>query len=107
MALPPSASLDNRRTAFRKPTRCLAYVQVPGSRRDIECVILDISASGARLKLSGGPAKPFQQGPTIPAAFRLYVHVDNTEIDCEVTWRKTDSIGVRFLSGFRPAGQNR
>lgn len=107
MALPTSASFDNRRAAFRKPTRCLAYVQVPGARHDIECVILDISASGARLKLSGGPAKPFQQGPTIPDGFRLYVQVDNTEIDCEVTWRKSDSIGVRFLSAFRPAGQSR
>lgn len=101
------SSWDNRRGANRKPTRCLAYVQAPGARTDIECVILDISASGARLKLTGGPIKPFQQGPSIPQEFRLYVQSDNTEIECQVTWRKPDSLGVRFLSAFRPASPMR
>lgn len=96
-------TLDNRRGAIRKPTRCLAFIQSPGARHDIECLILDISASGARLKLTSGAAKPFQHGPTVPDEFRLFVQADRTEIDCQVTWRKLDSCGVRFLSAFRQA----
>lgn len=100
---PGGISGSNRRNAARKPTRCLGYIAIPGSRQEIECVMLDISASGARLKLSLPPAKPFQPAPSIPQKFCLSVQSDRTEIDCEVTWVRSGQCGVRFLSAFRPA----
>jgi len=100
---PGGISGINRRNAARKPTRCLGYIAIPGSRQEIECVMLDISASGARLKLSLPPAKPFQPAPSIPQQFCLSVQSDRTEIDCEVTWVRSGQCGVRFLSAFRPA----
>ena len=104
---PGGISGVNRRGAARKPTRCLGYIALPGSRQEIECVMLDVSASGARLKLTLPPPKPFQPATVVPQQFRLYVQSDKTEIDCEVTWVKGDQCGVRFLSAFRPATQTR
>ncbi len=104
---PGGISGANRRNAARKPTRCLGYIAIPGSRQEIECVLLDISASGARLKPTLPPAKPFQAAPSIPRQFCLSVQSDRTEIDCEVTWERGGECGVRFLSAFRPARDTR
>jgi hypothetical protein len=92
---------SNRRRAPRRATRVLGYV-VERGRDDRECLLLDMSAAGARLQLTAPAAKPFQPPVTIPDTFVLVVVNDRTEVDCVTTWRKGNGCGVRFVSSFRP-----
>lgn len=100
MAQPQPAAAQNRRQATRKSTRSLGYIVQPG-RDEIECLLIDISRSGAQLRLTSGATKPFQPPLPIPETFVLRLAIDHTEIDCQTTWRKSDALGVRFLTGFR------
>lgn len=36
-----------------------------------------------------------------PDTFELYIELDGIEVDCEVIWRKTPEVGVRFVSPIR------
>ena len=100
------AAGDNRRRAVRKPTRNLGYISASG-QDERECVLIDISQSGAQLRLVGVEAKPFQAPLAIPATFVLKISADHSEIDCETTWRRGTVLGVRFLSAFRRRASKR
>jgi hypothetical protein len=56
----------------------------------LPCMIRDISATGARLRIDGSI--------NAPDTFELIVELDGLEADCEVVWRKGSEIGVRFTS---------
>lgn len=60
-----------------------------------DCTILDVSASGARLKLAI-PAGAME--PTIPALFTLSLskHVKVFR-NCQMVWRKQGELGVQFV----------
>jgi hypothetical protein len=55
----------------------------------IDCVVRDLSASGARLML------PSPGG--VPDTFDLCMQSDQSARACRVIWRKHDSIGVEFV----------
>ncbi len=56
----------------------------------VDCTIRDLTATGARLKLSGPAA--------LPAKLKL-IEVNSGRVhDCEVSWRRLPEIGVSFLS---------
>jgi hypothetical protein len=61
----------------------------------VDCVIRDLSATGAKL-ICGDQA-------AVPNEFRLVVLGDNQMRDVRVTWRKGDLIGVTFTSEPRRA----
>ena len=90
----------NRRAAHRKATRNLGIIRGSGNA-ELECLVLDISGTGARLQLTSGDPKPFQAPVAIPEQFVLLMTADRTEIECRITWRKGTSLGVSFQSGFR------
>ena len=62
----------------------------PSCRMD--CVILNISEGGAKLR-------PADMG-ACPSRFALQLDGNRTR-DCEVVWRKQDFLGVRFVSPWR------
>jgi hypothetical protein len=98
-----SPSVDeNRRTAARKSTRSLAYIVCPDTGKTEECVVLDVSASGAKIQLAPVIARPFSNQSRLPKTFKLVLRNDNTEIDCRVAWVNATSCGVEFTSRFRP-----
>lgn len=97
-----SATADLRRRSQRKSTRCLAYVVLPGSRKETECVVLDMSASGAKLKLVGVTENAFAPRIELPREFRLILRNDKVEVDCSLAWSRGATCGVSFSSVFRP-----
>jgi len=59
----------------------------------IECTLRDMSATGARLRVSGSV--------TAPDTFELLIPLDGLEANCQVVWRSGADLGVRFLSAPR------
>lgn len=96
-----SDAIESRRHR-RKETRCLAYIVAPGSRKELECVVLDMSSSGARLQLAGVASKPFAAPVVFPQNFKLIIRNDRIEVDCVSCWSKGATCGVTFASPFRP-----
>jgi hypothetical protein len=96
------STAENRRAAARKSTRSLAYIVCPDTGKTEECVVLDVSASGAKIQLAPVIARPFSNQSRLPKTFKLVLRNDNTEIDCRVAWVNATSCGVEFTSRFRP-----
>jgi hypothetical protein len=81
---------DERRRAQRQDMRWEALIiNLDGSIID-RCMIVNVSATGARLVL---PASV-----EVPDAFSLLLSREGkVRRQCEVTWRSEKSIGVRFI----------
>lgn len=62
------------------------------------CVIRNLSATGARLEIVQADRKPFTSEERIPDLFTLAFRLERTEVECELVWRRGDTIGVRFRS---------
>ena len=97
-----SDAVDSRRRERRKETRCLAYIVAPNSRKELECVVLDMSSSGAKLRLAGVASSPFAAPVVFPQSFKLIIRNDRIEVDCVLCWSKGATCGVTFASPFRP-----
>lgn len=90
------------RRASRKTLRSIAEIVVHDRDQPIECTVLDLSASGAKLKVSGAQRRAFAPAVALPDVFRLVIPRDNMQMDCRLAWREADMLGVAFTSGFRP-----
>lgn len=66
-----------------------AKIVLVGGFSVLDCIVKDISESGARLKL--------QNTVSVPETFRL-LFSDGRSYDATVKWRRIDSIGVKFSS---------
>jgi hypothetical protein len=87
----------------RKALRTLAEIIDPNTRAAIECAVLDMSSTGARLSVhSAAQKKAFQRSVEIPTEFCLQIGRDNIAVDCRKAWQRDGEIGVEFTSGFRP-----
>jgi hypothetical protein len=75
-----------KRAALRKPVLMSGAIEFAGST--VNCLICDMSISGAALEVSN-PAD-------IPDQFDLFFKADSTQIPCHVIWRKDERIGVAF-----------
>jgi hypothetical protein len=79
----------NRR---RKPRRTVfnrAYIYFHGVDACIDCLVLDLSESGARLAI--------ESSLDIPDLFKL-VRKNLPTLHCQTVWREGKSIGVRFIA---------
>jgi hypothetical protein len=75
-----------RRAKSRKPVLMSGAIQFAGSM--INCLICDISISGAAIEITN-PSD-------IPDRFSLVFKADGTDIPCHVVWREGERIGVAF-----------
>ena len=75
---------DRRRRSRRKVLRGGKTFWPNGDSAD--CVVHNVSATGARLSLVG----------SVPNTFTLLVDGDSIRRPCWVTWRKENLVGVRF-----------
>lgn len=89
------------RRAQRKTLRTLAEIVPEGREHGMECTVLDMSGTGARLKITF-ERKPFQPEPQVPESFTLVIPRDNLAVDCRRAWREGELMGVSFASAFRP-----
>lgn len=85
---------------LRRETRLRTFLKgriiFNNGNSSMDCLIRDLSASGARLMLS--------QTATLPAAFDLVIPAKDRTHKATLRWRKDDSIGVTFAEdAARPA----
>jgi hypothetical protein len=65
----------------------------------VECLVRDMSATGARLKVQGSVRAP--------DAFELLIPLDGLEAYCQVVWRSGPDLGVKFLGAPRMVAAKR
>jgi hypothetical protein len=78
----------NARTAQRRKVLKTGKALLPGGFSVMDCVIRDVSDSGARLEV-GDPL-------SLPDRFRLVCIQDNTMREVLVMWRREGRAGVAF-----------
>ncbi len=98
----PASAADDRQ-AKRKSTIIRGYIICGSTGQETECTVLDMSATGARVKLNLPPPRPFESPRKTPEAFRLIIPADGKEVDGELAWTSGSQIGIHFTSAFRAA----
>lgn len=87
-----------RRRAIRSPVRLPARIAFGNSSFD--CQILNLSATGAKLKISAH----LETGSNV----RLYIPADRTVVPAQVMWMDDGNAGLQFTGPFvRVAKSNR
>ncbi len=61
-----------------------------GRHSTLPCAVRDFGERGAKLEMSGSI--------NAPDTFELHVELAGTWVDCEVVWRRGNSLGVHFTS---------
>jgi hypothetical protein len=84
-----------KRAEERTPT--LAPAQITRGGRDIDCVVRDISAKGARLRVPDAGA--------VPEKFELLLKQTGEYRPAHVRWRRKTEVGVLFLPERRAFGR--
>ena len=85
---------DDQRHSERKPSRLRIWADPGGVAPAMDCTVVDISESGARVAHA--------KGTILPDRFSL-LHDGNTKMaDVEVVWRSEGFTGVKFISAKRP-----
>lgn len=79
--------MDEKRSASRKRVLKAGSVEFGGGA--VDCVVRNLSHSGAALDI----ASPVG----IPQELVLFIPADQRRYQCTVVWRKEKRIGVRFL----------
>jgi PilZ domain len=80
----------NRKREARKSLRQPGWITFDGGFAARQCVVEDLSATGAQVTL--------EDPNTLPAKLRLALTRDvRTGKNCEVVWRRGRSVGVKFV----------
>ena len=88
-----TVSPETPRKQLRRRTLKTGLICFNARHSTLPCVVRDISDIGARLGVSGSI--------NAPDTFELFVELDGIWVDCEVAWRRSDQIGVRFTGPVR------
>jgi hypothetical protein len=89
---PMSPPFRDARKAKRRKVHHAAWVPLDPGRQPVECVIRDMSDSGARLELSS----PIR---SLPLRFTLWLDKNGkVQRPCEIAWRRAYSVGVSFAA---------
>lgn len=93
-AADPSAPVEgsNRRNPRRRILK-RGIIAYSGRHLTFECAVRDLSDQGAKLIVT--------DHRQVPDSFELLVELDGFEADCEVVWRRSDTLGVRFTAPLR------
>lgn len=81
-----SASIERRGSARLRTLK--GGLIIFGTAPAVECIIRNMSESGALLAVNSAG---------IPDKFTLLIKPEMRKRDCQVIWRSTDKLGVRFL----------
>ena len=95
-------SKDEAASASRRSLDCgvlteAGLIDVGRSKSPVACNLVDMSITGARLKLQVPEPKAFERSVEIPGRFTLLLRFDRIEADCQLVWRRGNELGVRFL----------
>jgi hypothetical protein len=84
----PFLSDRNRRRHLRRRTRIRAWADPGGAAPVVDCLVLDVSESGANVLAVNGGA--------LPDTFELQIDMRSRMGQAEVAWRDGASVGVRL-----------
>ncbi|MDE1940035.1 MAG: PilZ domain-containing protein [Alphaproteobacteria bacterium] len=93
----PTLSPEDARREARKHVLLGGKVVYRGGAASLDCTILDLSASGARIRIGRGQA--------IPSRFHLIDIRNRTAYDAAVVWLNPPLAGLRFDVGY-PLGSS-
>ena len=88
--------MSERRNTTRKKSFLQGRVYFNNRRSALDCLVRDISETGAKLIFSGAVQTP--------DVIELYVPQKEQTLRAEVQWRHGDEIGVAFPAADAPAG---
>lgn len=80
--------MDHQRSATRSRSFLKGRVLFNGGLTSLECLVRDLSATGARLEISASI--------TLPDRFDLYLPHRDTTYKVYIQWRRDDQLGVAF-----------
>jgi hypothetical protein len=98
LALPRSVPLYagamQKRDAIRSRAFLEAHIRLQNRTMSMDCVVRNISLSGARLEVD----------PTfaLPPEFELEIPHRGAVVQCALKWRKDNAVGVKFLNSVGP-----
>ena len=78
-------------------TRTLIPAQITRSGRVLDCVVRDLSAGGARLRVADGGA--------VPQEFELFLKQTGEYRPARVRWRRPTEVGIAFMHERRSFGR--
>ena len=88
---------DSRRKAPRRAVRIAGEVSFGDRANRMDCRIVDISSTGARLRIN-----TIDQVAT--PRIGLYFDQQSTNVECQVIWMRDGEVGVKFCSQFHRRG---
>jgi uncharacterized protein YceH (UPF0502 family) len=83
--------MSERRTSTRQKSFLRGSIQFNNRRTVIDCLVRDISATGARLI--------FSDSVSVPDVVELYIPQKEQTLRAHVQWRRGDEVGVAFAKG--------
>lgn len=87
--------MSDRRNVSRQKSLLRGFVYFDNSPSAVECVVRDISETGARLK--------FQNFPAIADTLELHVPVKGQKFRANVEWHEDGEIGIAFFDASEPS----
>ena len=81
---------DGKRITGRRRMLKAGIVAFNNGHSTLQCTVRNLPETGAQLRLDGSIGAP--------DTFERRIEIDGLEADCEVVWRKTNELGVRFVS---------
>ncbi|WP_019904357.1 PilZ domain-containing protein [Methylobacterium sp. 77] len=87
---------DNRREP-RQRTFLKGRIIFNNGASSMDCLVRDMSATGARLALS--------ETATLPEVFELFIPQKERTYKASLRWRRTDGIGIAFVDDAAPAAE--
>jgi hypothetical protein len=87
--------MSEHRREIRQRTFLKGRIVFNKGASSMDCLVRDMSASGARLSLS--------ETTTLPDAFELYIPQKDKTYRSTLAWRRQDSVGITFLDEAAPA----
>jgi len=102
VAAAPDAALkqEDKRLAPRKLSNLPGYLKIDGRNRMINCMVLDMSATGACIMILHGDKHIKEDIVRFPDFVTLFLTYDKVSMECKIAWRRedVDQIGVSFQS---------
>jgi len=89
---------ENRR-APRKRSSLPAQILYAGSTTGTPCLVLDMSATGAKLRVPAGSG--YCHPNNMPSHITLFMKSDWLQVECEIVRRADHEVGVRFCSAMQ------
>ena len=87
------AEITEQRGALRMLLNCAGYLSYSVPRQTQHCHVVDVSQTGAKLRV--------ESVNHVPDAFRLHIDSADFSSECIVVWRGANEVGVIFQAAPR------